>query len=296
MKRSKFFISVGTRFPPELLGLILENIPTIKTPPPRYSLRRVFSQLSLVCRFFASHLRPLLFARLTLGSTLDLRILVVILRSKVSSWLSGHIRTVILREFHWQDLKLTRQFSLLFPLLPSVETVEYTRQGRPELKALGDRATQPALPLTSRRPFTKMLRLSHLTLDDQKFESFVGLADLLRSIPLLESASLHRVTWSRLYGSERLPIRGDGFSKIESLSAESCTQHWPLVLLFITSILPQSRRGNKPGYVTEERCLIETIAKIAMPSQREQCKGQSTQFRRRCTNGAGSDSEYGFRL
>lgn len=272
----------------EELSNSLSNVTAKKSrstsKPLKWSL---LSRLSLVCKTWARELRPSLFKHLTLHTFSDAQLLTEMLQSPLSRWLATSIHFVTLDEARVQTPfnPMALKLGTLFSLLPAVQTMTCSRPSSPHIPAA-------FFSTVSRRSLRSLsASLSRLVLENQRFPDFITLAALLATLPSLHSVSLRRVTWAQLRdtGTPSLGRRGIcGFSQLANFSVESCTQHWPPVLCFITPStisLHQSHQYNEMLSALSDRILVENVARTAVSSRAERCDGLVTTYQRRWTNG-----------
>ena len=175
---------IWSRLPEDIVDLIPIHIPEIGGFRSHEAHQHAMSRLSLVNHTWARHIRPSLFLYLQLVTSSDLRFLHGILQSPLSRGLCDHIGAITLEEEACNEA-LARQFTLIFPQLTSLKTIEYAFEDPTWDPRSGNLNGLRPFPAKYSQAFHKLPCLTNLELNNQKFPSFSDLVRLLKSIPSL---------------------------------------------------------------------------------------------------------------
>ena len=265
--RPKLKKAVWSRLPPELVICVfkeLDLLVSVKVDTKR--TRRTCASLCQVCKEWSSSLRRLLFRKLALRSKTDVQTLIDLLKTPLSSPVRNFIQDLSFEEFDPRSPPLTHRLQILLSLTPALSHLTYRGLPIPSMGAF--------LGINRRQLHKSPSTLRNLVLDNVYFHSFSYLAVTLAQIRALKSIRLYSVRWRVLLGDYRATRWPEcGLAKLQYLSADSCTQVWPFILLFLS---PSSARHvqGRPEIISDDQALLIDVARTVASSSGEQCDGQ----------------------
>ncbi|KAJ3555686.1 hypothetical protein NM688_g2440 [Phlebia brevispora] len=232
--------ATGADVPQELFDNVLKYIRLWDLDHKLQTSKRELGQISLVCRRWAKHIRPMIFAQIKLRTRDDAHTLLRFLRCPASV-MSGYI--------HELDLKLSVSS---YPYLPWVHAV--CSVILPRLAT-----THPRMLLTVQGPLPhgKVMKgihdmlprsypyfssgLQELSLANSRFKSFAHLMRMVSDMPALENVDLTKVTWDRSTDEEFRPppARHARFRQHPEYKMQECTDNAAVVWLRLLLLCPE---------------------------------------------------------
>lgn len=123
-------------------------------------------------------------------------------------------------------------------LLPSITNLRLGGGGHlTGLKSLNMRLQPCPRPL---------IHLTELKIRNSHFHSFPALFQDIGALRSLQTLKMHEVQWNGACDPSSPPWSTDTFCSIKAIDAENCTELWPFVWIFTTSLLRYRQPQHAP--------------------------------------------------
>ena len=237
----------GSQVPEELLAIIPQHLANSRFG---WGFDWSLAQCSLTCRYWAAHIRPVIFRRVTLRSEKMVRAFTALFRSPIAvpGPLGGSVRYLEIKIDNTGRPWLFHVWALLRDgMLPNIERIDMSIDGANSQDSRRNDALLD-IGLPRRLPSARPIQLDNLTLHNLQFSSYKALVRNLR-LHFPKYIFCEEVQW--LGGSRaghlhpRLSLDG-----LEKVTVKKCTAVFPFIQSAVVTHTPSPgavRRGLQIG-------------------------------------------------